>query len=91
MDARRIKQLRESKNLTQSDLAKKLNITRSAVNSWEMEISTPTAQNLVEMSKIFNVSVDYLLGLDKDNVIDVTGLGDKELKLVYELIERLKQ
>ena len=39
MIAERIKTLRETNNLTQSALAKKLNVTRSSVNAWEMGIS----------------------------------------------------
>ena len=42
MIADRIKQLRTSCRITQTDLAKKLNITRSSVNAWEMGISTPS-------------------------------------------------
>ena len=60
----RIKELREKQNLTQSGLAKKLNITRSAVNAWEMGISIPNVEKLVELSSLFNVSVDYLLGVN---------------------------
>ena len=60
----RIKELREKQNITQSSLAKKLNITRSAVNAWEMGISIPNVEKLVELSSLFNVSVDYLLGVN---------------------------
>ena len=47
MIADKIKQLRTSRNMTQSDLAKKLNITRSSVNAWEMGLSTPSTAYLV--------------------------------------------
>ena len=60
----RIKELREKQNITQSSLAKKLSITRSAVNAWEMGISIPNVEKLVELSSLFNVSVDYLLGVN---------------------------
>ena len=60
----RIKELREKQNITLSSLAKKLNITRSAVNAWEMGISIPNVEKLVELSSLFNVSVDYLLGVN---------------------------
>ena len=63
MIADKIKQLRTSRNMTQSDLAKKLNITRSSVNAWEMGLSTPSTAYLAELSQLFHVSTDYLLGL----------------------------
>ena len=64
MIADRIKALREQQNITQSDLAKQLGITRSSVNAWEMGISIPNVEKLVELSSLFNVSVDYLLGVN---------------------------
>ena len=56
MIADKIKQLRTSRDMTQSDLAKKLNITRSSVNAWEMGLSTPSTAYLVELSQLFHVS-----------------------------------
>ena len=60
----RIKQLREQNSMTQAELAKRLCITRSSVNAWEMGISVPSTQSLVDLANIFDVSTDYLLGLD---------------------------
>ena len=56
----RIKFLREQKEMTQADLARQLGITRSSVNAWEMGISVPSTQYIVELSGIFKVSTDYL-------------------------------
>ena len=74
----RIKELREKQNLTQSSLAKKLNITRSAVNAWEMGISIPNVEKLVELSSLFNVSVDYLLGVNSSFTINISNLSEEE-------------
>ena len=57
-----IKSLREQQNMTQSNLAKQLGITRSSVNAWEMGISVSSTQYIVELAYIFYVSTDYLLG-----------------------------
>lgn len=64
MIADKIKSLRENQNKTQSELAKQLGITRSSVNAWEMGISVPSTQYVVELAHIFKVSADYLLGVD---------------------------
>lgn len=90
MIAERIKFLREQKRLTQAELAKKLGITRSSVNAWEMGISVPSTQYIVELANIFSVSTDYLLGVVKTSSIDINGLDDKDIEMVYKLVEHLK-
>ena len=91
MVADRIKQLRLSNNMTQADLAKKLNITRSSVNAWEMGISTPSTAYLVELAQLFHVSTDYLLGLSGGASLDISALNEKEVQLVYELIQYFRE
>lgn len=83
--------LREKNNLTQAELSKKLGITRSGVNAWEMGISVPSTQYIVELSKLFNVSTDYLLGLTTNNSIDLTGLSEEDKKVIYELTIHLRK
>lgn len=90
MIAERIKQLREKNNLTQASLAKKLNVTRSSVNAWEMGISVPSTALIVELAKLFQVSTDYLLGLCGTATIDISSLNEKETMILYELIQYFK-
>lgn len=90
MIAERIKNLREQQNKTQSDLAKQLGITRSSVNAWEMGISVPSTQYVVELAYIFQVSTDYLLGVNNTATIDVAGLSDKDIELVHNIIQHLR-
>ena len=85
--ADRIKILREKHNLTQAQLAKKLKISRASVNAWEMGISTPSVAFIIELSELFNVSTDYLLGTLKNNILNVSGLSDKEIGILSELAE----
>ena len=58
----RLKNLRKEAGLTQVDVAEKLGISQPAYASWERGIKKPTQDNLVKLSKILYVSVDYLLG-----------------------------
>lgn len=90
MVANRIKFLRESKNLTQTDLAKQLGITRSSVNAWEMGISVPSTQYIVELASIFKVSTDYLLGVNETSTINVSGLTDQDIELVNTIVVHLR-
>lgn len=91
MVAERIKYLREQKGMTQADLAKQLGITRSSVNAWEMGISVPSTQYIVELSNIFKVSTDYLLGVERSASISVAGLTEKDVRLVHGLIAHLEE
>lgn len=90
MIAEKIKDLREKLNLTQSALAKQLGITRSSVNAWELGISVPSTQYIVELANIFHVSTDYLLGVEHSATVSVEGLTEKDVQLVCDIINHLK-
>ena len=76
----------EACQMTQADLAKKLNISRSSVNAWEMGFSCPSTLYLVELSSLFHVSTDYLLGVDPAARL-ISGITEREYQLVYELVQ----
>ena len=57
----KIKELRGLNNMTQEDLALKLGVARTAVSMWETGESKPRLETLIQLSKIFNCSVDELL------------------------------
>ncbi len=82
----RIKELRENAGYSQSQLSKKLDVSRSAVNAWEMGFSVPTTQYIVAMAKLFHVSSDYILGIEQGYTLRIENYTDEELALVYGLI-----
>lgn len=90
MIAEIIKDLREQRQMTQSDLAKQLSITRSSVNAWEMGISVPSTQYIVELAHIFKVSTDFLLGINSSASISVSGLTEEDVKVVANIISHLR-
>ena len=91
MLADRIKHLRESSSLTQAELARKLSLSRSAINAWEMGLSVPTSQYVVELAKVFSVSTDYILGINETAVVSVTGLSDEQIDAVLNIINCFKK
>lgn len=73
-------QLRKERNWSQEDLAEKLNVSRQAISRWENGTAYPDAQNILQISKLFNVTTDYLLNDDyeKDEDIPVVKTVIKE-------------
>lgn len=86
----RLKNLRNKMGITQSELAKKLSLTRASVNAWEMGLSSPSIPFVVELSKIFHVSTDYILGLENEAILNTKGLTEKEVAVLINTIECFK-
>ena len=91
MIAERIKKLREQKSMTQTELARRLGITRSSVNAWEMGISVPSTQYIVELAGIFRVSTAFLLGVESSATVCVEGLEEQDIQIVHIMIEHFRQ
>lgn len=60
------KRLRAERKIGQKDLAEKLGVSKGVISFWETGRNEPTAIMLIKISRFFNVSVDYLLGLEDD-------------------------
>ncbi|MCD7761035.1 MAG: helix-turn-helix domain-containing protein [Clostridiales bacterium] len=73
--------------MTQAELARKLEVTRSSVNAWEMGISMPSIAKLVELACLFHVSTDYLLGLEQENRINMQDFSEQEQSILCVLAE----
>ncbi len=61
-----IKDLRESQEMSQYELARALQVSQSAVAKWELGKTEPTSSALVAIARFFNVSADYLLELEDE-------------------------
>lgn len=87
---KRLKELRRKANLTQEQLATRLGISKSVVSYYELSERTPSPEILIKLVSIFHVSSDYLLGLSKQETIDVTGLTERERLAIEEMISIFK-
>lgn len=90
MIAEKIKKLREARGWSQAELARRLSVTRNGVNSWEQGLSMPSPACLVDLAKVFSVSTDYLLGIENLDSVNVTGLSAKEVALLTEMADMLR-
>lgn len=86
-----IRALREQAGYSQSELAKRLSVTRSSVNAWESGLSAPTAVNIIELSRLFHVSADFILDLEHTRQIDLSDLTEREVRIIYELLDYFRQ
>ena len=60
----KIVNLRKARNMSQEELAEQLDVSRQAVSRWEVGSAMPDASNILQISKLFGVSADYLLNDD---------------------------
>lgn len=91
MTSERIKELRQARGWTQADLARRLGVTRNGVNSWEQGLSMPSPASLVDLARLFSVSTDYLLGVERLNTVNVPGLDERDVAILAELADRLRK
>ena len=77
--------------MTQPELAKRLDVTRSAVATYENNSRQPSFQILIRLAKIFNVSTDYLLLGNDNNLLDVEGLSGEQRAIIVSLIKNFKE
>ena len=81
--ANRIKELRQSRGLSQNDLAAILNVSRTAIGKYEAAVSRPSSKNAEKMAAYFGVSVDFLLGraVDFRALSNYIGEADRFIKV----------
>ena len=60
----RIKICRKAKNMTQDELGQLIGVSKVSICQWEKGIKTPSTKNLIELTKLFNVELSYLIGND---------------------------
>lgn len=87
----RLRELRTQAGLTQLQLAQRMGITKSVVSFYELQERTPSPDVLVKLAGIFCVSTDYLLGLDKRETLDISGLSKEDVAIMRALAESLRE
>lgn len=87
----RLKELRSQAGLTQKQLAEQIGVTKSVVSFYELRERTPSPEILIKLAAVFHVSTDYLLGIERQRSIDITGLNSEDEKVVRLMIETLRK
>lgn len=87
----KLRALRTESGMTQTDLARRLNITKSVVSYYELQERTPSPDVLIKLADVFHVSTDYLLGINHKKMIDVSDLSDEDIRFLLITIETLRK
>ena len=87
MLGQRISEMRISFGWSQVELAKRLGVAKQTVSNWENENIQPSIEMLVRLAKLFNVTTDYLLGLNNVPRLDVEGLPPSFIAHLSLIIE----
>ena len=74
-------ELRKEKGWSQEEFAEKLDVSRQAISRWENETALPDAQNILRISKLFNVTTDYLLNEDNEDRAETPAVQTAEAKI----------
>lgn len=82
-----IKALRKAKNMTQVQLAERVNITKATVSSYENSLRAPSYEVLIRIAQIFHVTTDNLLGFSNRYSLDISGLSLRQRNLVNEIVQ----
>ena len=82
-----IRTLRLVRGMSQVELARRLGVTKQSVSKWENDNIQPSIEMLKKLADIFSVSTDYLLGLEKEEFIDVSGLPPGVVTHLRQVVE----
>jgi len=83
----RLKELRESRGLTQEEMGKRVGRSKSVICSYEGNIKFPPMDVLSNIALLFNVSTDYLVGISKAEMLSLDGLTKSQCTVLENLVE----
>jgi len=87
----RLKELREAKHLSQKDVAKRLDVTRSTISGYECNTITPSVEQLAKLALLYNTSLDYIMGMENRFHLYLDDLTESQQQTILDMVERLKQ
>lgn len=91
MLSRKIKEIRLEHNLTQKELSEKIDYSQSIITRWEKNECEPTATAIITLAKLFDVSADYILGLENEDGTKVKNTEEQQILLAHSKENKVKQ
>lgn len=87
----RLKELREEKHMSQTDVAKRLDVTRSTISGYECNTITPSLEQLVRIAVLYNTSLDYMMGMENRSNLYLDDMTESQQRTILDIIDRLKK
>ena len=82
----RLSRLRKEHELTQNDIAEKLNISAQAISKWENDLTSPDIDSLIRLADIFNISLDELMGREVSSTLYLEKEERKDInKMIFKI------
>lgn len=86
----RLRELRENKELTQTQVAKRLGLSKTTISGYENNIKTPSLDVLVKLSTLYGVSSDYILGLENRKLMQIDGLTISQEEILKIILKEFR-
>ncbi len=87
----RIRETRTQRGISQSELAKRINKSKSAVCGYESNAQVPPSEVLVSIATVLNVSLDYLVGFDMEEPVSLKNFNSQQKKAIGLLLEEFSK
>ncbi len=87
----RLKKSRNNIHLTQNQVAERIGKTKAAISSYELNVREPDLTTLMKLAALYKVSVDSLLGLEKGEYLEVSGLSPKQISIIQSIIDSYRE
>lgn len=83
----RLKELREARHLSQTEVAKSLKLNPTVISQYESDSIQPSVDMIIALSSFYHVTTDYLLGLENNHSVDIDGLTSNEIDILSHINE----
>lgn len=87
----KLRTLREARGLTQLQVANRVGVSKAMISAYETASKVPSIEVLIRLSRLYRVSVDYLVCVDAPKYIDASDLDDESTALIATLVSKMKK
>lgn len=86
----RIAECRKKRNISQEALGEKMGVSRQAISKWEADGAVPEIDKLIALSKLFGVSIGWLLGIEEPSAPEKEEISEELLRKIEEIVLRYR-